>query len=665
MRTIPASIRCLSDENRAALCAYQVRATDRLRIELNVTGREYMLTVTSVLGGIPSEDACRWPQSLPERKQTNYFTVDKQEWLVPVVDTVALSIYLAWPEDQIEFADDRAELSYNNLIAMIRNGDFVAMIQAEFKARPPRERIAPPHNFETHPELQLMPHQHAELVCSMYNPAYSYFAKQGTGKTAPTIARICNEAAQKQFASGEPYLAIVVCPKAVRLNWQLEIERFATQKIRVTRIDGTDLQCIKLLVKATAPGDHAASVVIIGFDKLRTIGPAIPLIRWDLMVVDEGHNACNVKTHRFKNLCKLRDNSDQVLVLTGTPVRNSPIDLFALLEIMRRGGSGFSSYKNFNKFFRGFKSTESGIEAILGFKNIPILKERLARMSFIVTKEEALPDLPAKVYDVIECELSEEQRDVYNKVTTQLAAEIESDLDRAENGEPQTRVLIANNILTRMLKLAQITAGFINFGEIRDETGEIVQQAHTDRFDPNPKLEMLVEMLKERESGEKSLIWSTFKEPIRTIRARLELEGIQCVTYYGETDDDDRAEAVRRFNEDDNCTVFIGNQRSGGVGLNLVGHPIGVKDYHTWCAEEWFFAQGWSWADREQAEDRAHRHGAYGTVRIRDLIVPGTIDTEIRSRVLEKRDMSLKLADIRNLLHKIVSQTTEDGNDAS
>ena len=204
-----------------------------------------------------------------------------------------------------------------------------------------------------------------------------------------------------------------------------------------------------------------------------------------------------------------------------------------------------------------------------------------------------------------------------------------------------------------MLRLAQITSGFVGIPEVIEENGICVQSKKVNRFDPNPKIEAIVEILKEKEDNQKTLIWTNWVQNIKTLKARLDYEKIKSVTYYGDTSDRDRQEAVCRFNEDPETKVLIGNPRAGGVGLNLLGYKIGTEAT-TWCDHVIYFSQNWSAVDRSQSEDRPHRRGTKTHVRYTDLVVPATIDEEIRCRVMDKRISALRIQDVRAVIARLM-----------
>lgn len=244
------------------------------------------------------------------------------------------------------------------------------------------------------------------------------------------------------------------------------------------------------------------------------------------------------------------------------------------------------------------------------------------------------------------------QQEVYEQVASQLATEIENELEHGD-----LKQLTVTNILTRLLRLAQITAGFVAYDEVTNDMGDVLSPKGVEMFPDSPKMVTLLEMLKEKGPNDKTLVWSCFVPSIRAISAMLTANGIDHECYYGAMTDEQRKNAEYRFNFDPKCKVLVGNPAAGGVGLNLLGYPPGTNGetgITTRCNHEIYVAQNWSAVQRAQSEDRAHRRGTLEPVRITDLCVPASIDQEIRARVLVKRIIADEIGDIREILKNIL-----------
>jgi len=265
--------------------------------------------------------------------------------------------------------------------------------------------------------------------------------------------------------------------------------------------------------------------------------------------------------------------------------------------------------------------------------------------------------LPEKVYDIREVEMTPNQAEVYNTLATQLLVELETYMDNAEQEQ-----LAVNHVLTQLLRLAQITSGHVVIPATYTDDGDVDQPRKVLPFTPNPKIDALLEILSEKGPNEKTLVWACWRPDIAAISAALSEASYGHVTYHGGTSDDARQAAEYAYNHDVSTRVFIGNPAAGGTGLNLLGYPPGeVNGHATNTTQVIYFSQNWSPTARSQSEDRAHRRGTRQHVQITDLCVPGTIDEEIRARVLAKRQTADQIADIRELLTTISQGAIDNG----
>lgn len=584
-------------------------------------------------------------------------------------DITAAIIHHVWPREQIEFATDDARLIFYGLVAQAveqeRNAELIAQykeyqaVNLKYRAQDLDVSEAAGYSpqlfkyalYDQNPELPLALYQQVGLRCCATSQGFALFMEQGTGKTPIIISLICNEARERD--NKNMLIAFIACPKNVRSNWASEFQRFATEPGKITVLRGGKLDRMKQILDAIRVEKDVEcnySVIISSYETAKKTWDVLGGVKqYDIAALDEAHAIKSPKAERSQWAMKLRDKALRRYVLTGSPVANTPLDIYMQLEFLGRGWSGFNSWQKFKAFYGVFEQHGGGL---VGFQNLAFMRERLARVSYIVTKKEVLPDLPPVTYDIDEVEMTPEQWAAYRDVAQKLYLEAEKELE--DNTIP--RSMRVQNILTKFLRLAQITSGFIAWDKVHSDTGELLQPTTYDRFDPDPKLERVVELLKEKGPNDKTIIWSCWVPNIRTIRARLQLENIGAVAYYGQTKDVDRDAAVHAFNHDTNCKVFIGNPGAGGVGLNLIGYPPGDESIDTNCNHEIFFSQGWSYIHRTQAEARAHRRGTREPLRITDLQVSNTIDEEIRDRVTSKRTMATTIADVREILNSVLSK---------
>jgi SNF2 family DNA or RNA helicase len=655
-----------------------IQPRDRIHLSLDRDGERFIAKIYSVnVITPPTKDssgqmlmvfdqpepkpgiASRWaasefPKRVPERKKHD-LAHPYAGWIFAATDITAVLIRSCWAPEQI-ILDPDAKVVFDYLLTSWLSQDRAVEAVAQFRA----SKQLNINGLIDNNTFPLAPYQKLATNNAIHSDAYGLLMDMGTGKTPVVIARMCNDAVKHFAKTGRMYRHLVVAPKNVRTNWVNEIETFASCKGRVVVLRGGQIGRTKMLIDAltaTESNDDMFTTVVVSYEALTRMTEILKAIEWDLMTLDESHFIKSAKTKRAQASHAMRDQANRRMILTGTAVANSVMDLWSQLEFLGKGRSGFMSFKNFKEFYGVYDIGPDGTgNKLVDVQNLPFIKERLARIAYIISKEEAMPNLPDKVRDVIEVTMTDFQRSVYEDLRKNLLLEIESDLFNSEN-----RMLVVQNALTKLLRLAQITSGFIAWDSQVDEVGNVTSPKSLEFFEPNAKLEALVELLKEKGPNDKTIVWACWVPDIKRIAERLELEGIKTVVYYGATKDVDREEAVRSFNYDRDVKVFLGNPGAGGTGVNLLGYPPKEPEgYDTNCNHVIYYSQDWSSPKRSQSEDRAHRRGTREPVRITDLCVAGTIDEEIRARVVKKRTLAFEVSDIREILDAVLKGVVDD-----
>lgn len=570
----------------------------------------------------------------------------------PASDTSALIILAAVGRDRLIFVDELTRTLFFMSVMRFSRMQQMVKVQAEYKLN----KVVPedaPVGGSVHPP---MPHQRVAAYCASKLTSYGLLMEQSTGKTYTTIMAI---EATKTEGCG---LHLVVAPKNVSLNWKNELQAFSTKRTIALQFKGLQLDRTRILLEALRlrkSGDFDNVYVIVSYQLALNCIKQLEAVRWDSCNLDESHNAKSPTAKRKAAMWRLRDASDRRRILTGTPIGNSFLDLFTQLEFLGEGLSGFTSFGAFKNFYGQWAPRGEGLSVLVGMQNVPLLQERIAMCAFLITKSQAMPDLPAKTCSIIGIEMTDQQRLVYDRVADEIMVEIEADINSGKNAN-----ITANNALVRLLRLAQITSGFAVYDKELDMDSDELLPAQIERFDPNPKLEELVEYLKQLPKASKAIVWCCFIQDIRQIRARLALESIDCVTFYGSTKDADRNIAVERFNKDQTCRIFVGNPAAGGVGLNLQGTHKESKSWPQKCDTVISYSQGWSAITKAQGEERprgfltesASPTGKRETWSIHcvDFVAENSIDEVIRQRVVDKRKHALQIQDIREILSQIL-----------
>ena len=285
--------------------------------------------------------------------------------------------------------------------------------------------------------------------------------------------------------------------------------------------------------------------------------------------------------------------------MTGTPLMNSPVDLYAILKWLGYERYSFFSFKNH------FCITDEW-GTVVGYKNIDQLRNQLDSVMIRRTKEEVL-DLPEKVYVNEYVDLTDEQKKLYNQV---IDSAMHSDGD------------VKECILATYLKLRQVSGGIGQFNSIKK----------------NPKLDRLEQIVEEAVySRTKVIVYSNWVEGLKPAIERLQKYNPVVIT--GETKDADRQNIVNRFQTDDTVKVIIGTIGAMGTGLTL-----------TAATEVVFLDEPWTNAAKEQACDRAHRIGTTSTVTIHTIMSHNTYDEDVHNTVLGKKALSDTIVEKKDLV---------------
>jgi SNF2 family DNA or RNA helicase len=176
--------------------------------------------------------------------------------------------------------------------------------------------------------------------------------------------------------------------------------------------------------------------------------------------------------------------------------------------------------------------------------------------------------------------------------------------------------MTATNVMTQLLRMQQVLSG-----HTKSDSGEMIEVE-------DHRLDELMNCLEE--SGGKAIIWSRFRYDVKRIAAALvkKYGPRSTVTYFGDTSDDDRTDAIEQFQNGD-ARFFVGNPQTGGYGITLTAATTVI-----------YFANSFDLAIRMQSEDRAHRIGQTEHVTYIDLIAEGTIDEQIVKALRSKMDIA-------------------------
>lgn len=328
-----------------------------------------------------------------------------------------------------------------------------------------------------------------------------------------------------------------------------------------------------------------------------------------LLAIDESTAIKSPKASRTKALIRLSSLATYRRILTGFPVTQSPMDLWAQCRFMSPDLLGDCG-DNFFQFQYRYAVQQKrhvgshSFNQIVGYRNLEELSVLLKNFSSRVMKDECL-DLPSKIYSQRSVQLSPDQNRIYNDLKDYALAHIEDH-----------EFMTATNVMTQLLRMQQVLSG-----HTKSDSGEIIEVKDN-------RIDELMACLDETEG--KAIIWSRFRYDIKRIASALTKKyGPQStVTYFGDTTDDQRSEAIERIQNGD-ARFFVGNPQTGGYGITLTAATTVI-----------YYANSFDLAVRMQSEDRAHRIGQKEHVTYIDLIAEDTIDERIVKSLRNKMDIA-------------------------
>lgn len=422
--------------------------------------------------------------------------------------------------------------------------------------------------------------------------------EMGTGKTLTTIASI-----GRAFLNGLISRALIVAPLSVANVWAEEFEKFAAFDYVLAVLEGDSGKKADTLRHMTGTD---LQVVVLNYESTWRLEEELRKWKPDVIVCDESSRIKNPNAKQSKALHRLAKLAKYRLILTGTPIQNNPLDFFSQYKVLDESIFGPSYYA-----FRSRYATLGGYgnHQIVGYKNLPELVQKAHSVAYRVTKEEAL-DLPEMVDETRYVTLDPQGMKIYESLEAASYAEL-------LKGE-----VVVRNILTQLLRLQQVTGGFI-----RDDEGGPVQQVS------KAKLVALEEIIEDvLGEGNKLVIFARFVPEIEAICKLLEGKGIKHSVISGEVRN--RTEQVQQFQEDPEVKVFVGQIQTTGLGLTLTAASTAV-----------FYSLDFNYANYSQARARIHRIGQRNTCTYIHLVAKGTIDEKVLKALQRKEDVAKLLVD--------------------
>ncbi len=469
------------------------------------------------------------------------------------------------------------------------------------------------YKFKTEP----YEHQKDALKKCWNKESFAIFAEMGTGKTKIALDNACI-----LYNKGKIDRLLVVAPKGTYMNWVDQeipthvpdyIEKsILAWKPNITTKYEQELKAIRDV------NDYKFKIFIMNVESLSTkkgiYYAKLFLTSKSMMIVDESTTIKNPQAKRTKNILSLAREAKYRRILTGSPVTQSPMDLWAQMDFLDPEILGQQSYYAFRTRYAVVITANAAggthkYQKIVKFKNLAQLGQLVSPHSYRILKKDCL-DLPEKTFTKREIELTDEQKTAYTEMKANAMTILK--------GESLTAV----NVLTQLMRLHQITCG-----HMKTDGGDTLNLK-------NNRLDELMQIL--AETSGKAIIWANYIHDILNIEAAIKKEygPTSYCTYYGATKAEDRQRCIYDFqNKINDCRFFIGNTQTGGYGITLTAASTVI-----------YYSNNYDLEKRIQSEDRAHRIGQKNPVLYIDLVSKGTVDEKIIKSLRNKVNIAREIS---------------------
>lgn len=509
--------------------------------------------------------------------QTRYWNKDTKEWEVPMNKLALLTESLSDYDFEIVGAIDAANAE---------KSEEPTPIQFDFKTKP-------------------FAHQIDGFNYGMNHAKWLLGDEQGLGKTKQVI----DIAVAKKQTDNIKRCLIICGVNGLKWNWQNEIKVHSNEtgwilgqrtKAGKTKIGSTKDKLYDLI----ALNQIDSYFIITNVESLRDEQIAAEIAKLcksgeiGLVAIDEIHKCKNPTSQQGKGILKVQPTYR--IAMTGTPLMNSPMDLFVILRWLGYEKHSFYAFRNHYCRMGGFQGHE-----ILGYKNLDEIQTTLKDMMLRRLKEDAL-DLPDKLYIDEFVEMTPKQEQIYKEVTAAIKLNID-------------QIKMANNPLAELIRMRQATG----YTGILSST--ITESAKIDRLE---------ELVDEAVSNNKKVVifsnWTQMTDPVYNRLARHN-KGTMIT---GDILDAERQARVTLFQNEPECKFIVGTIGAMGTGLTLTAGTVVI-----------FMDEPWTMANKQQAIDRCHRIGTKENVTVYTLMCKNTIDERIHEIVEKKGAMSDALID--------------------
>lgn len=411
------------------------------------------------------------------------------------------------------------------------------------------------------------------------------------GKTMPVVSYICNH---------RPKLTIIFGPLAVVPVWPREFVKHGSSPVHCIPLHQVSIE--KRIERAemgmrAAAAEGVPCVIVANYEAMqyKAFADWVNSRFWDLAVCDEIHRIKTASGVTSKAIAKTGRRSKKRIGLTGTPM-SKPLDVFGQMRFLEPSihGESYMRFRDEYAIMGGFNNKE-----IKGYRNMEKFSRKLFSIAHRITAKEALPFLPGFRFEPRIVELTAAGRKVYNTMKREMIVKI-------GNGE-----VTASNALAKMLRLQQITSGYLVTEEIV-EGGQAIKERR-ERVDDAKRKALEEELSDDNIETEPVVVFCRFVQDLQEVREAAE----KCGRRYLELSGARKEWEEWQYNCAGNEVIGVQIQ-SGGAGVDLTRARINID-----------YSVGLSLIDYLQSRKRTLRPGQKRDVTYIQFIAAGTVDERI------------------------------------
>lgn len=506
-------------------------------------------------------------------------------------------------------------------------------------------------------KLRPFVHQLEGSYALVRNHYFALFDEMGVAKSAQVIHAAClswvgltrwvlhtDHANLLQIAPPPKWLIghsintlLIICPRGVRQSWLHpewgELAKHCWLPYKSFQLYQKKLLLVQDAAKNLPPELKGSflNVVVTNYEQMRSREKRDHIFTMlkghkVYLCADESHNIKNPSASQSKGVEIVRRKCVRFTELSGTPLGNTPLDLWHQFKVMNPRILPFHSFNAFKNHFsttinkNGYRFTTYQRLEELHQYTAPYVLRRL--------KKDCL-DLPEELEQVYTVPLTPKLWDMYKQMKRDLITWLR------EQEQHKEIASVAVNAMVKILRLRQLTSGLFRPESVADgnpDTGVI--------YVSDEKVEFVFGRVKELFEADKAfriILWSAWRAEIPKLRDGLASLGVPIYGIYGGQSDGDRQRAIEAFSDPANLDrpgILIGNPSVGGVGLNL-----------TTASYDIFVSTDFSLIKWEQAKARTHRSGQKNPVTHGYILATGpngepTVDHDVYRSTREKRDLA-------------------------